>query len=127
MLFRLQYLFWSIGNFAWAGEPIVVPLGNIGAKEVNAILPSEKGMIIIAICFQIILELLRELRKRKEKNENQDGEKLDRLYVIVHKMEGQLQEFAAAPTLTEIIMATQPHIELAVHRAMRSLEGKNKL
>lgn len=84
-------------------------------------------MILIGICIQIILELYRELRKRKKESENQDGQKLDRLYTIVHKMEGQLQEFAAAPTMTEIVMALQPHIELAVHKAMRTIEGREKL
>lgn len=124
---KLKYLALTVSSSAWASEPIVLPLGKIGEKEVNAILPSDKWMIILMICGQIIWALYTEIKKQKEKRENKDSEKLDRLYEIVHKIEGRLMEVGQAPTETEILMGLQPHIKVAVMEALMKYKGNGKL
>ncbi len=105
---------------------MVLPIGKVDGTQLNAVLPSEKWMIILAVVFQIMWNLLKFIGKKMMKEKDTTEQKLDRLFVLVHKMEGQLSELATAPTETEIVRSLQPHIELAVHKAVRSMEGKNK-
>lgn len=84
-------------------------------------------MILLMVCGQIIWALYSEIRKAKEKKENKDSEKLDRLFNMVHKIQGQLKNIKQAPTETEIVRSLDTHIKLAVLEAMRKYQDKGKL
>lgn len=113
------------GAFSAIAEgPLVLPIGKMGDSELSTVLPSEKSLIIVGILAQIIWNLLTYLYKRKEKEADKSQQKLDRLYDMVHKMQGQITELGEAPTEDQIFVRLQPHIELAVIKAIRNNEDK---
>lgn len=105
-------------------KPIVLPLGELSGHEVGIALPSEKIMILIAFSLQIIWALLGYIFKQKEKSNNKSEEKLDRLYDMVHAMQGDLKKLKAAPSEDEMIVRIQPYIELGVLREFKKYEGR---
>lgn len=105
----------------WA-DPNIVSLGKIGGSDLKAVLPSEKALIVLGISIQIIWALLSYIFKHKEKQMDQSEKKLDRLYAMVHEIQGHIKELRMAPSEDEMIIKLQPHVELAVLRAMKKHE-----
>lgn len=127
---RIQYLVWMallcVQQFAMAEEPTVLPLGKVGDKELNAVLPSEKAMILLAIAGQIIFKLMSFILKKTLKEKETSEEKLDRLFILVHEMQGQIKQLGSAPTETEIVRALQVHIKAAVLEQVVKLKGRDR-
>lgn len=127
---RIKYLIWMallcLQQVAMAEEPTVLPLGKIGDKELNAVLPSEKAMILLAIAGQIIYKLSIYIIKKTMKEKESDSQKLDRLFVLVHEMQGQIKQLGTAPTETEIVRALQVHVKAAVLEQFMKHKGKER-
>lgn len=114
-------LFFCWVSKLWA-DPNIVSLGKVGGAELKAVLPSEKTLILLGISIQITWALLTYIFKHKEKQLDKSEEKLDRLYAMVHEIQGHIKVLRAAPSEDEMIVRIQPHVELAVLRAMKKHE-----
>jgi hypothetical protein len=108
--------------------PVVLPIAKLGAGELSAVLPSEKVLIILAIALQVIYKLLTYIFEDKEKKKSEESTEtkgnFERLFKIVHEMQGVLNTLRRAPTEEELVQRIQPHIELGVLRAMKKYESR---
>jgi hypothetical protein len=113
------------GSLAWAeSRPVVIPLGKSGVNDLNAVLPDEKTLILVVFFAQIAWALMQYVWKRKEKSDDHSAEKLDRLFSMVHEIQGEIKILRRAPSEDEMVVRLQPHIELGVLRALKKHDHK---
>lgn len=104
---------------SFAGEPITFPLGKMGGGDLEAVLPSEKSLIILALAGQVIWALLSYIYKIKEKKSDKTEVTLERLYKLVHEIQADVKILKSAPSEDELFKRLYPHVKLAAIEAVQ--------
>lgn len=114
-------------------EPTVIPVGTFGDKELNAVLPSEKAMILLAIALQVIYKLLmyifkgkKKLDEKKEEEEKLYHSKVDQIFAMISEMKGDIRLLKAAPTEDQLFIRLVPHMKVVVHEELEKQRRARK-
>ena len=119
-------LFWLIAGVTQSisAKPVTLPVANIGGEELNAVLPSEKVLLLLLLAnaVHIIWALIKGVIDAKAKHDDKTVEKLEELSKMVHEMKVKFDHLPNENALMEKIIH---RMEFMVYKAVRDI-GKDK-
>lgn len=124
------FAFTSLVAIVAAAEPTLVPIAKMKDAELDAVLPSEKAMIIIAFLIQVIYSIAKhwwtqKTKKDEKKNDNTD-KNFERVFKMIHDLQTEVKVMKTAPSEDEMFARLQPHIKSSVLEAILKYKDKDR-